>query len=104
MSGHLLAKSKKTFFGVSNMKTIQLQKASPPPIKQRPDTRSVRYRLISVTSEQGTRYQISVRFQNESASALLPFSEREEAVCAYRMIKNGLVTPTTLHEVIEDIK
>ena len=86
------------------MKSIETAQASPPQQQERLDAQTIRYRLLSVRGEQGTRYEISIRLKDECSAAVLPFLNRSDAISAYRKIKNGSVTPTTLHDVIEDMK
>lgn len=66
--------------------------------------RLMRYRFIIVRSGTEVRYDISVTFGYECLTMTLPFSDHAAAYDAYLRIKRGRVTPTTLADVIEDMK
>ena len=85
------------------MKTLEIQQTNPFKHPSKHDAQELQYRLLSATGKQGTRYEISVTYGNEHAVAVLPFSTRSEAVAAYERIKQGLVTPVTLSDIVEDM-
>ncbi len=68
-------------------------------------SRRVRYRLLRLhTSVRGEyRYFISVRLGPERCTLALPTTDGEQAHAFYRAIRDGLVTPCTLPEVVADL-
>lgn len=66
--------------------------------------RHVRYRFIIVRSDGKTRYDINVIYGDEGLTMTLPFPDYATAYEAYLRIKRGKITPTTLADVIEDMK
>ena len=67
-------------------------------------THLLRYRFICVRSKTTTRYDICVTLDDENLTLTLPFPDRNDAYEAYLLIKRGLVTPTTLSDVIADME
>lgn len=65
--------------------------------------RLIRYRFIRVCTNDIIRYNINVTFGEDSSTMTLPFSDHDSAYDAYLQIKRGLVTPTTLSDVITDM-
>lgn len=72
-------------------------------IYERTNTHTIRYRLIRISTKTAIYYEICVALGNERAVCVLPFSDKRCIIDAYAQICNGLVTPTTLRDVIEDM-
>jgi hypothetical protein len=64
---------------------------------------TVRYRLLRVHVRDEEHYLISVRLGREHGAAILPTTSLAQARAFYRMIRDGLVTPCTLSDVISEL-
>ena len=64
---------------------------------------TVRYRLLRVHVRSEERYLISARLGTECCTAILPTTSLAQARGFYRMIRDELVTPCTLLDVVSDL-
>lgn len=72
-------------------------------IYERTRTRTIRYRLFKISTGTAVHYEICVDLGNERAVCTVPFSDERSIMDVYDQICSGLVTPTTLRDVIEDM-
>lgn len=66
-------------------------------------TAAVRYRLLRVRVRDEELYLISVRLGSERCTAILPATSLTQARAFYRAIRDGLVTPCTLSDVVSEL-
>ncbi|MBO5897810.1 MAG: hypothetical protein J6R04_02240 [Clostridia bacterium] len=64
---------------------------------------TVRYRLLRVRVRGEELYLISVRLGSERCTAILPATSLAQARAFYRAIRDGLVTPCTLSDVVSEL-
>ena len=70
---------------------------------ERTRTRTIRYRLFKISTRTAVHYEVCVDLGGERVVCTLPFSDERCVMDAYDRICNGLVTPTILRDVIEDM-
>ena len=66
-------------------------------------SRKVHYRLIRASLRGKNHFFISVRLGTERCTLALPTQSEEQARNFYRVIRDGLVTPCTLADIVSDL-
>ena len=67
------------------------------------DSLRVRYRLLRSTAHGASSYYISVCLGAERCTLMLPTQDEQRARALYRLIRDGLVTPCTLPDILSDL-
>ena len=77
---------------------LSLERATAPRASLR-----VRYRLLRSTVRGASYYHISVRLGTERCTVALPTQDEDKARAFYRLIRDGLVTPCTLPDIVSEL-